>query len=186
MAPTRSTAATGDDALDGGNAADALSGGAGNDTLDGGNDNDTLDGGDGNDTLTGGNGNDSLNGGNGNDTLSGGNGVDVLNGGAGNDTLSGGNGADSFVFGEIGGSDRILDFAKGSEKADLAAIDAVAGGADDAFSFIGAGAFSGAAGQLRAYSSAGNFFVAGDVNGDSVADFTIQTNVLLASGDFVL
>ena len=66
------------------------------------------------------------------------------------------------------------------------AIDAVAGGADNAFSFIGAGAFSGTAGQLRAYSSGGSNYVAGDVNGDGVADFTIQTNLLLASSDFIL
>jgi len=148
--------------------------------------NDTLNGGNGGDILNGGNDNDTLDGGNGNDTLSGSNGNDTLNGGAGDDVLSGGNGADSFAFGEIGGSDRILDFAHGAEKVDLAAIDAVSGGADNAFAFIGAGAFSGTAGQLRAYSSGGSFFVAGDVNGDSVADFTIQTNVLLASGDFVL
>ena len=68
----------------------------------------------------------------------------------------------------------------------LAAIDAVAGGGDNAFSFIGAGAFGGVAGQLRSYSSGGNNWVAGDVNGDGVADFTIQTNVLLASSDFIL
>ena len=67
-----------------------------------------------------------------------------------------------------------------------AAIDARAGGADNAFTWIGSGAFSGVAGQLRAYSQAGNHYLAGDVNGDGLADFTIQTNVLLAVSDVVL
>ena len=119
--------------------------------------------------------------------LSGGNGNDSLNGGAGNDIMTGGNGADLFAFTEIGGSDRIMDFNRGAgDKVNLAAIDAVTGGADNAFSWIGAGAFSGVAGQLRAYSSGGNFFVAGDVDGNGVADFTIQTNILMLQADFVL
>ena len=91
-----------------------------------------------------------------------------------------------FTFSEIGGADRITDFKRDTDKLDLTPIDAIAGGADNAFSFIGAGAFAGVAGQLRAYSSGGNFFVAGDVNGDGVADFTIQTNILLVNTDFAL
>jgi serralysin len=194
----------GTDTLDGGNSADTLSGGAGNDNLSGGNDNDVMDGGAGNDSLSGGNGvdtmngggdndtldggndNDVMNGGAGTDTLLGGNGNDKLNGGAGNDILTGGNGNDVFSFSEIGGSDRIMDFQHNTDKLDLALIDAVPGGADNGFSFLGAGAFTHVAGQLRAYSSGGNFFVAGDVNGDGVADFTIQTNILLVNNDFVL
>ena len=195
----------GNDALSGGNANDVLDGGAGNDSLSGGNDNDTLSGGAGNDSLDGGNGADSLdggadsdslsggndadvmNGGSGSDTLSGGNGNDVVNGGAGNDVMTGGNGADSFAFGETGGADRIMDFNRGQgDRINLAAIDAVAGGADNAFSFIGAAAFSGVAGQLRAYSQSGNFFVAGDVDGNGAADFTIQTNLLIIGADLVL
>ena len=80
-----------------------------------------------------------------------------------------------------------MDFNRGAgDKINLAAIDAVAGGADNAFSFIGAAAFSGVAGQLRAYSQSGNFFVAGDVDGNGVADFTIQTNLLIIAADLVL
>lgn len=177
----------GNDGLDGGNGADVMDGGDDNDSLDGGNDNDTLSGGNGTDSLSGGNGNDVMNGGAGTDTLTGGNGNDSLNGGAGNDIMTGGNGADLFAFTEIGGSDRIMDFNRGAgDKVNLAAIDAVTGGADNAFSWIGAGAFSGVAGQLRAYSSGGNFFVAGDVDGNGVADFTIQTNILMLQADFIL
>jgi len=173
------------DTLVSGNNSDTLSGLDGNDLLTGANGNDTLNGGDGNDTLNGDNGNDVLNGGAGNDTMSGANGDDRLNGGAGNDLMSGANGKDIFAFSEIGGADRIVDFKRGDDKIDLSAIDAVSGGADNAFSFIGSSAFSGAAGQLRSYSQSGNNFVAGDVNGDGVADFTIQTNILIISADLV-
>ncbi|HEY6816676.1 MAG TPA: M10 family metallopeptidase C-terminal domain-containing protein [Croceibacterium sp.] len=176
----------GDDEIWGRNGNDVVNAGAGNDTIDGGEHNDTIDAGSGNDTLIGRNGNDTLLGGADNDNLDGGAHNDVINGGAGNDELRGGSGNDSFLFGEIGGNDRIFDFAKGQDKANLSAIDAVSGGADNAFSFIGAGAFGGVAGQLRAYSSGGSNWVAGDVNGDGVADFTIQTNVLLGASDFVL
>jgi len=176
----------GNDSLDGGNGADILNGGDGNDSLDGGNDADTLNGDDGNDLLSGGNGNDMLNGGAGADTITGGNGNDHINGGAGADLMTGGNGDDTFSFSETGGADRITDFKHNNDTLDLTQIDAVAGGADNAFSFIGAGAFTGSAGQLRAFSSGGNFFVAGDVNGDGLADFTIQTNILLVNSDFAL
>ncbi|MGZ8346371.1 MAG: M10 family metallopeptidase C-terminal domain-containing protein [Allosphingosinicella sp.] len=176
----------GNDQLTGGNGDDTLQGGAGNDTLDGGNNNDNLDGGADNDTLNGGNHNDTLNGGSGNDTLNGGNHNDLLNGGTGNDILTGGNQNDIFAFSDLGGADQITDFKRGQDIIDLSAIDAVAGGADNAFSFIGASAFSSVAGQLRSFSSGGNNFLAGDVNGDGVADFTIQTNILIISADVVL
>jgi len=157
-----------------------------NDTLVGGNGKDSLFGLGGNDNISSGNGADTLDGGGGNDTLSAGSGADHLNGGAGDDLLTGGADSDVFSVSEIGGADRITDFQHGPDRLDLTLIDAVAGGADNAFTFIGGGAFTGSAGQLRAYSSAGNFFVAGDVNGDGVADFTIQTNILLVNNDFVL
>jgi serralysin len=176
----------GHDTLDGANGNDTIEGGDDDDTLRGGNGNDTLSGAAGNDSLEGGNGNDSMTGGAGIDTLTGGNGLDTLNGGAGNDVLTGGNDTDTFVFTDLGGSDQITDFKHGPERVDVSGIDAVAGGADNAFSFIGSGAFGGVAGQLRAYNAGGSHYVAGDVNGDSVADFTIQTNVLLVSSDFIL
>ncbi|HYI41184.1 MAG TPA: M10 family metallopeptidase C-terminal domain-containing protein [Allosphingosinicella sp.] len=195
----------GADKLNGGNGDDTLEGGAGNDTLDGGNHDDTLDGGDGDDALSGGNNDDVLDGGNGVDTLDGGNHADILDGGAGNDNLSGGNHADTlnggagndvltggnhndlFLFTETGGADRIVDFNRSQgDKINLDGIDAVAGGADNAFTFIGAAAFSGVAGQLRSYTSGSDKFLAGDVNGDGVADFTIQTNVLIINSDLVL
>ena len=67
--------------------------------------------------------------------------------------------------------DRITAFAVG-DKIDLSPIDAIAGGADDAFTFIGTNvAFTNAAGQLRTIDVAGNVFVQGDLDGDGIADF---------------
>lgn len=139
--------------------------------------------------------------GQGNDTLTGGGGADTIFGGGGGDALRGNAGADIFRydnFSESTGStdatrDRILDFGAG-DKIDLSRIDAIAGGADDAFSFIGSAAFSGggaSAGQLR-YTDAGGgiFIVEGDVNGDGLADFALSVTMTPAAAplatDFML
>jgi Ca2+-binding RTX toxin-like protein len=194
----------GNDTLEGGEGADVLQGGDGFDTLTGGEGADTLQGGDDGDTLEGGAGNDVLKGDDGVDTLEGGEGADVLQGGAGADTLEGGAGRDRlrggadddvFVFADLADSgttsatrDQILDFAQGEDMIDLSGIDAISGGLDDPFSFIGAGAFSGTAGELRAFAVGTNTLVSADVNGDAVADFTILLNGthVLLDGDFVL
>jgi serralysin len=108
--------------------------------------------------------------------LNGNGGNDVINGLGGNDTLSGGAGNDEFRFFQNSGNDRIIDFTSGSDKIHLTEIDANTGvSGNQAFTFIGNAAFSGAAGQLRTYSDSGFNYVAGDVNGDGVADFTINT-----------
>jgi serralysin len=114
-------------------------------------------------------------------------GNDVLDGAAGNDTLVGGLGNDRFVVKDLGGSDTISDFATGADKLDLRAMDAISGGTDDAFTFVGASAFSHTAGEVRSYADASGNHVAGDVNGDGVADFIVnlgsahidQTDILL-------
>ncbi|PCD03076.1 hypothetical protein COC42_01230 [Sphingomonas spermidinifaciens] len=125
-----------------------------------------------------------LTGGAGNDRLDGGVGNDTLDGGAGSDTLTGGVGKDLFKFSHAdGGYDVITDFAK-NEKIDLSAIDAkttVAG--NDAFTFVGANAFTGVAGEVRF----ANGLLQGDVNGDGTADFTVDIgNKSLVVGDLVL
>jgi serralysin len=125
--------------------------------------------------------------GNGTDTLMGNDVGNRLDGGKGNDTYTGGLGKDTFVINEVGYTDRITDFARGSDKIDLSAIDAIAGGANNAFTFLGDAAFTGHAGELRTYVQSGTNFLAGDVNGDGVADFLInlgavhvdQTDILL-------
>ena len=59
---------------------------------------------------------------------------------------------------------------------------------DQAFTFIGAGAFTNSAGQLRAELSYGVLHILGDTNGDGVADLHILAyNVpSVSAGDFVL
>ena len=195
----------GSDQLFGLGGADNLSGGAGNDNLQGGNGDDALNGDDGLDTLLGGGGLDTLSGGNGNDQLRGGAGIDSLNGGAGRDVLIGGDfvlgafpgdgAADTFVFNDVtdsiaGGATRdiIRDFEQTFDIIDLSAIDAITGGSDDAFTLIGPAAFSGTAGELRAFNAGANTVVRADVDGDGTADFEILINGIhpMITADFVM
>jgi hypothetical protein len=149
-------------------------------------DNDTLIsienliGGSGNNTFLGNGDANRLDGGAGRDTLDGRAGDDVLIGGLDMDTLTGGAGSDTFVFNTIADSkrgasaDRITDFQSGLDKIDLSGIDAISGTAtNDAFTFIGTGAFTKKAGELRYSTSSSGTTIAGDVNGDGLADFEI-------------
>jgi len=144
---------------------------------------DNAIGGSGNDTITGNAIANILTGGAGNDTLDGGGGNDTIIGGAGTDIMTGGSGADNFVFGPgdspaaNGQHDRIVDFTSGVDHIDLSGIDAIAGTASrDLFRFIGAGGFTGSAGELNDYydSARGVTVLQGDTNGDRVADFAID------------
>ncbi len=141
-------------------------------------------------------GDNRLEGGAGDDLLAGGAGNDVLLGGEGKDTLFGGLGADRFQFGpgETGATlataDMIMDFSHAQrDRIVLSGIDAVSTAAgDQAFSYIGAAAFSGVAGQLRLETAGSDTMVYGDVNGDSVADVAIRLagHHTLVAADFVL
>ena len=166
---------------------DFLSGGSGNDTLEGGEGNDRLEGGDNIDTLDGGDGVDALFGGAGSDTLDGGADADIIVGGAGRDFATGGTGADRFRFadGDFAGTtsvdaDRIYDFdASEGDMVDLSLVDAIAGGSDDAFTFLGNAAFSGTtAGELRYEAFADHILLLGDTNGDGAADLAIRLDGL--------
>ncbi|MFS2111920.1 calcium-binding protein [Sphingomonas sp. Sphisp140] len=129
-------------------------------------------------------------------SLSGNSGANILIGGAGRDQLTGGGGGDTFGFasGDFAGltastADLIYDFSQAEgDRIDLSAIDAVAGGADDAFAFLGAGAFTGVAGELRYEYSGTRTMIYGDLDGNGVADFAIALtgNIALAAGDFHL
>ena len=119
-------------------------------------------------------------GGAGNDTLIDGDGADLLFGAGGADDLRGGAGADTFRYDSTSDStqsatDEIAGFLSGTDRIDLSRVDANATAAgDQAFHWIGAAAFSGAAGELRAYENGGIWFVEGDTTGDGVADLVIS------------
>lgn len=124
--------------------------------------------------------------------LTGGWGDNVLRGGKGADVLTGGAGADSFVFAALAesaqgsGIDTISDFAAGQDRLDLSLIDAITGGTNDAFRWIGEAAFSHAAGELRYSATTG--LLQGDVNGDGLADFSVvlANHAALTAADILL
>jgi Ca2+-binding RTX toxin-like protein len=127
----------------------------------------------------------------GDDIFVGSTGVDRIIGGLGSDTMTGGAGADIFDFNTVAEAnwDVITDFVRGSEKIDLSTIDATPAYAQtDAFTWLGTGAFTNSAGQLRYAVTAEGVVVSGDVTGDGVADFNITLLGLttLAAGDFYL
>jgi len=122
-------------------------------------------------------------------------GNDTITGGAGRDVMTGGAGGDTFVFRALsdsvtgGGRDVIKDFVTGLDTIDLTQIDANALLANDqAFSFIGAGAFTHTAGELQAKTFGANTLVSGDVDGDGKGDFQIllSGSVALQATDFLL
>ncbi|MGZ8297527.1 MAG: M10 family metallopeptidase C-terminal domain-containing protein, partial [Allosphingosinicella sp.] len=108
----------------------------------------------------------------------------------------GGGGADTFRYDSTADSnsasmDQILDFTPGTDRMDLTRIDArtnLAG--NQAFTWIGSNAFTGTAGQLRAFQQGGDWILQGDVDGDGVADLvialTLQGPTPLSASDFVL
>lgn len=146
--------------------------------------------------ATGGAGADFLVGSNGANVLIGNAGNDTLIGLGGRDVLTGGADADTFLFLTLGDSgttastrDVITDFFQ--DTIDLSAIDANGSAAGDtAFNFIERAHFSGTRGELRESFSNGNTILAGDVNGDGKADFSIvlKGHFLLSEDgtDFIL
>jgi len=154
---------------------------------------DRLIGSAGEDRIRGGLGDDTLNGQGGDDVIEGGLGRDLLTGGAGGDRLIGGFGADRFVYvslGDFATGEIVADFSRAEgDRIDFSALDANANAlGDQAFSFIGAAAFTGVAGQLRSATTSGDSTLMGDVNGDGVADFSLLlANIaVLRATDFVL
>ena len=146
--------------------------------------------------ITGGAGSDRLTGNAGDDVLIGGGGADVLIGGTGADRMTGGADADRFAFLSLGDlthgdrHDTILDFSHAEgDRIDLRKIDAdVIAAGDQNFTFIGMAAFTGMAGELRVEPVSDVALVHGDVDGDGVADFTIDVlgAATLVRADFIL
>lgn len=153
----------------------------------------------GDDIATGGDAVEYLYGGKGADRLSGGGGDDTLHGGGGADMLTGGAGRDTFSYWAVAESrgrtiDHILDFSRADRDViDLYDVDAdTTQPRNQAFTFIGRAAFSGAqakGGELRqTINGDGTITVEGDVNRDGIADMTIivHTDRPLIASDFVL
>jgi Ca2+-binding RTX toxin-like protein len=137
-------------------------------------------------TLTGTNAEDTIDGRANNDMIAGGLGADTLRGGAGADTFF----YNSIEDSKVGETDIISDFRRGqSDKISLDLIDAnVNVEGNQSFTFIRSAEFSGTAGELRYEFIPGNTFVSGDIDGDGVADFSIQVNGLVnfTASDFIL
>lgn len=145
------------------------------------------------DRIRGYGGNDKLFGKGGNDTLLGDGGSDMLTGGAGADILTGGSGRDVFDYNlasestaGAAGRDVIRDFVRGTDRIDLAGIDANTGAS-------GNQAFSGFIAASKAFTKAGqlkfsNGILYGNTDGDATAEFAIAlTGVSALSGaDVVL
>lgn len=178
----------GADKLIGNGGRDKLFGGTGDDILEGGGGHDKLIGNNGQDLLLGGNGNDRLIGGSGKDKLRGKDGNDTLEGGTGRDVIIGGGGEDVFVFNaanesKLGAkSDRIMDFASGTDVIDLSGL--ISG----TLSLSIGGAFSGTGASAITKSSGGDTRVLVDVDGDGAADFRVvlEGTASLLADDFIL
>jgi Ca2+-binding RTX toxin-like protein len=128
-------------------------------------------------TITGTDVGETINGTSGNDVINALGGNDVLNARGGADRLAGGTGSDRFVFDSVANArgDVVTDFTVGFDQLDFRSIDANPfRRGDQKFTWLDSGAFTGKAGQLREYNQDGKHFVAGDLNGDRVADFTIE------------
>ena len=139
-------------------------------------------------SLIGRQGNDILIGDLGNDRIRGGVGNDLLLGGMGSDTLKGGPGNDRYVFEQASDSapglrDKVY-FGQG-DRFDLRAIDAnINLDGQQTFQFIDNASFSGMAGELRASRSV----LQADLNGDAVADFSVQlhSGIRLSAANLML
>ncbi|MCH2095399.1 MAG: M10 family metallopeptidase C-terminal domain-containing protein [Rhodobacteraceae bacterium] len=164
----------------------------------GGKSNDQLRGSSEDDVISGGAGVDRIYGRGGDDRIIGGAGIDVLCGNAGADIMTGGNGdvMDRFIFfsandSGVGGKNRdvITDFTPGQDRIELNRIDAdMTQPQNQAFTFVGASAFSGTAGELRYHGTGSVTIIRADIDGDRRTDFEIRLNgsMVLSESDFFL
>ncbi|MCW1920023.1 hypothetical protein NX862_14780 [Rhodobacter sp. KR11] len=146
-----------------------------------------------NDILTGDGFANGLSGATGADQLYGGAGNDSLNGGIKADTMDGGAGADQFIYAAYTdsqaaqGIDRITAFET-VDLINLALIDPVAGGLDNAFTYRGNAAFTGAAAEVRWYQTGGTTVIEVRGPGATANDMEIVLGnlVTLTAANFVL
>jgi serralysin len=130
-------------------------------------------------------------------TITGNPGHNLIWGGLGADHLTGGGGNDSFQYtaaaeSNAASTDTISGFGSG-DRIDLSAIDANANAADgnQAFTFVGANAFSNTAGELRAVNNgSGSWTIQADTDGDGNADLVINVTTesafLIGAGEFLV
>ncbi len=125
------------------------------------------------------------------DRLIGSSGANRLEGWEGNDTLTGGGGADLFVLQgpNDGLADRITDFSQAQgDRIDLSLLDGGSAPGDQAFAFVGTGAYlGGGVGSVRYAQWAGETLVGIDF-GDGVTDLRIHLagTLVLTAADLVL
>lgn len=126
----------------------------------------------------------------GDDVIIGGLGNDfTIEGDSGRDTMTGGTGTDYFDFDylyEIDSiGDTVTDFEPG-DRLDFQGIETAFFGFADPdgvdLTYIGSAAFTGVAGEMRWYNSAGQTIVSIDKNGDMIGDHTVT----LTNGEFIL
>ena len=103
--------------------------------------------------------------------------------------FTGGGGQDSFVWHSVADvglgatADEIMDWRWGQSFIGLSQIDAVPESwMDDAFTFLGTGAFTGKAGELRYELTADGFQLFGDVTGDAIADLQLIVHLFDPQG----
>jgi Ca2+-binding RTX toxin-like protein len=144
---------------------------------------DHLQGDDVRNVLWGDAGNDTLVGMGGDDLLLGSDGDDHLYGGPGRDALYGGADADRFSWSFTSDTgltrataDEIWDFnAADGDRIDLAAIDAdVTAAGNQAFTFVGGSAFSGAPGEVNYYWFGGNTYIQMNTGGNGDPEGVIR------------
>jgi hypothetical protein len=135
-------------------------------------------------------------GGAGRDHFAGGTGDDSFYGGLGRDQLHGGAGANTYIYrsaaDSIATAADTIQMQSGDDIFDLSRIDAnSATAANDTFTYIGAAAFSGVAGELRVVQVAQRtHIIEGDVDGDRTADLYIglvpSFEYVASAADFIL
>jgi len=162
------------DVLLGGSHDDVVYSGAGHDLIRGFNSDDNLSGESGSDILYGGVGDDALQGGDGDDSIRGDRGHDLLTGGEGEDVFSYTALSHSGVAYAV--RDIIFDFERGIDTIDLTDIDANTNQSGNQ-SFTWVAEFTGTAGELEWDPSPKGIRLSGDVDGDAVADFSIEVRI---------
>ena len=125
--------------------------------------------------------------GSGADYMVGGSGNDTLVAGSGFDSMFGGGGANTFVIGSVADTNAYIgDFKPGTDKIDLSGI---ARGLGTPLNFIGAGPFTGQAGQVESFVAGGLTFVDIDTTGSGSPGLQVQifdNGVALQAGDLIL